>query len=306
MQIRLRPLLGGLLSHCPPIYERLRSRNEGSSGDAEHCYGVWMGHLERLRRAGFPGAPHTVLELGPGGSLGTGLAVLLSGAERCWALDVENFISTERNLRVLADLVELFRTREAKPMSGEGAPLVASRELDGYLAPERLADIEQALRAVPGATTDSRVFYASPWRDPSVLPEASVDLIISQSVLEHSTEPAALYSACARWLRPGGWMSHKIDLGSHGVTHAWNGHWSVGERAWRLLVGRRPYLINRSPASGHLDMLEAAGFEVVRVERKNAADGIPRRTLAKRFRSMPDDDLCCSVLSVVARKPLPS
>jgi hypothetical protein len=117
-----------------------------------------------------------------------------------------------------------------------------------------------------------------------------MDMIFSQAVLEHVEDLPAVYRALHQWLHPEGFMSHQIDFGSHGLTKDWNGHWTIGDRQWRLIRGTRPYLINRIPYSGHLMEQQEAGFAIVTnviTHRKP----LPRESLSERFKSLTDDDL---------------
>jgi SAM-dependent methyltransferase len=133
-----------------------------------------------------------------------------------------------------------------------------------------------------------------------VVEEDSVEFLFSQAVLEHVDDLETAYAAMRRSLKPGGIMSHSIDFSSHNVTRTWNGHWTLGDRAWRLVRGDRPYLINREPLSRHLALLKEYGLDVVKVEsRSDAVSRSFRR--ARRFRSLSDDDVRTRGAFVVAR-----
>jgi hypothetical protein len=64
-----------------------------------------------LRRGGLPTTFHTIVEVGPGDSLGIGLAALLCGVEHYIALDVVRYAQTTRNLQILDELIALLRDR---------------------------------------------------------------------------------------------------------------------------------------------------------------------------------------------------
>ena len=83
---------------------------------------------------------------------------------------------------------------------------------------------------------------------PAALRPQSVDLILSQAVLEHVDDLEAVYRAMRIWLRQGGYLSHEIDFRSHDLTDDWNGHWACNELLWRIARGKKPYLIIDSPA----------------------------------------------------------
>src|SRR5690242_6794043 len=94
-----RGMARGMLSHVPG-FERFLTKLRGGGGtrSPRYCYSIWLRHLAMAREHGLSTAPATVAELGPGDSVGVGLAALLTGSERYWALDVLSYTNSERNL----------------------------------------------------------------------------------------------------------------------------------------------------------------------------------------------------------------
>jgi hypothetical protein len=267
---------------------------------------VWIKHLTLLNEFAPVPVPKTFAELGPGGSLGVGLAALLSGADTYYALDVERYSEVDLSVAILDELVELFRSRTPAqvgwPIEAEVFPedLLSVDALVETLAESRIADIRRALTSPSGRAGSITVEYVVPWNDPSVIRQGEVDLIVSHSVLEHVNDLEDTYDAFSQWLRPGGYMSHGVDFRSHGLTKPWNGHWEYPEAAWRMIVGNRPYLINREPYSTHVSLIADRGFEITR-EMRDRISGIPRNKLAPRWRVMTDDDLVTSGAVIQAR-----
>ena len=105
-------------------------------------------------------------------------------------------------------------------------------------------------------------------------------MVYSQAVLEHVDDLATTYAALAEWLKPGGVASHQVGFVSHGITPEWNGHWTISDPVWKLIRGRRPYLLNREPASTHARMLRDSGLEVVNEVRVHKPSDIARSRLA--------------------------
>jgi hypothetical protein len=95
--------------------DRYRAAGTGGTSSARYCYSVWLRHLTMARNNGLNPHPSVVAELGPGDSLGIGLAALISGCEKYFALDIVEFADTDRNLKIFDDLVELFRKKEPVP-----------------------------------------------------------------------------------------------------------------------------------------------------------------------------------------------
>jgi len=304
----------GLLSWVPGVqssFYDLRAAHGTSS--ANYCYGVWIKHLTMLSAHGMPGIPESVLELGPGESIGTGVAALLCGAERYVAIDAVPHMKPENNVAVFRALVALLRARS--PRSRQGFPVLDPyldengfpssvlpyAHLARTLEPRRLARIEHAVRTVGRSDPEAMIRYCT-WSAPHPVADASVDLIMSHVVLQHVEDLPALFAKCARLVRPGGWMSHQVDCTSLGTAREWNGHRAYGELTWKLIRGRRPYFVNREPVSAYLPMLEAAGFEVVAALRGRKLGGISRDQLAPRWRGMSDDDLTTQTAFIVARR----
>jgi hypothetical protein len=146
------------------------------------------------------------------------------------------------------------------------------------------------------------IHYVVPWYDPSIIEPESVDMILSQAVLEHVDNLENTYSSMQLWLRNGGLTSHQIDFKSHGTAHEWNGHWAYSDLMWKIIRGKRPYLINRQPASNHIDLLNKHGFRIVCDKRVKKENGITRKQLARRFSNLTDEDLNSSGMFVQAVK----
>jgi hypothetical protein len=308
--INFKALAEGTLSLLPGT-AWLFSRGTLGTGSARYCYAVWLRHL--IRTAPFRQEPLAglVVELGPGDSLGIGLAALLCGATRYIAVDVVRHANVERNLAVLSELAQLFAARSAIP-TGDEFPEIKPRldnhafpeallppeAMRAHLAPARIEAIAAALRGTVG--DDAPVRYVDP-ASGSRIPPGSASMVFSQAVLEHVDDLEGVYGACHAWLAPTGIMSHQIDLKSHGTALEWNGHWVYPDALWALLRGRRSYLLNREPCGGHLERMARASFEVLTAERYCLPSRLERQQLAARFRTMVEEDLGTAGVFVVAR-----
>ncbi len=294
-------MLVGLRSYLPLTLSSLAVplREPGGTVSARYCYSVWLRHLCQAQRYGLNTSPSVVAELGPGGSIGVGLAALLTGAERYYALDAVPRASDVRNQTVHRDLVQLLAARTDIPDEREFPRLHPSLPAydfpRGILTDERLVASGRELPA-------SAITYICPWERIDAVRPASVDWVISQAVLEHVDDLDLVYRAMASWLRPWGVMSHEIDFKSHGTAPAWNGHWAYGNRTWTLIRGKRPYLINREPLGTHLRLLAKHGFEVRHVARFTMPSTLERSELAGPFRGISDEDLATSGAYILAVK----
>ena len=82
---------------------------------ARYCYSVWLRHLVAAHENGLEPKLRVVLELGPGDSIGAGLAALLSSAERYVVEDWVRYTNVADNLDVLEELLTLFRNQSPIP-----------------------------------------------------------------------------------------------------------------------------------------------------------------------------------------------
>lgn len=315
--MRVRSLAKGMLTFIPGM-QWLGTQGQalgGHTDSALYCYSVWLKHLTFLGQHGLKRVPSTVAELGPGGSIGVGAAAMLCGADHYVSLDVVRHTNTERNLAIFDELVKLFERRASRPDRGWPdfdpyldknlfpSDLLTPELLVQTLAPDRVASIRNAIANSDRASSGSQtVRYVAPWFDANVISEGTIDLIISHSVLEHVTDVDGTYRALHRWLRPGGWMSHQIDFKSHGLSKEWNGYRAYSELTWKLMLGKRPFMINREPCSVHLEQLQKNGFQILCAMKHMRQDGVPRSRVSPRWTQLSDEDLNCSGLFVQARK----
>jgi len=319
--MKLRPLLTGILSLLPGarFAHYLRAKKTINYADARYCYCVWLRHLAAARESGLLSSfPLTIAELGPGSSLGTGLAGLLSGAQRYYGLDVVKYCSNNRNLEIFDELVALFRSRASIPDEKElphVKPLLDSYAFPGHILTQESLERTLDSELIPllrkelfalnhGHPPQTRqIHYFAPWNSADTLEPSTVDMIYSQAVLEHAEPLGAVYKNLRKWLKPGGFMSHQIDFRSHGTAEDWNGHWEYSDIMWKLIKGGKPYLINREPLSVHLALQKEAGFKIIAVKKYLSATKLNPARLAGRFRHLSEEDLTVSGAFIQSVKP---
>ncbi len=299
-------LIHGLLTFVPGWYSE-REKYIGGTDSARYCYAVWLRHLVIAQKNGLDPYPKIVAELGPGNSLGIGLAALISGCERYLAFDVVEHADIANNLQVFDELVALFERRDDIPGDAE-LPKTHPR-LDTYDFPRdiltedrlwvaldriRLQRIRDSILNATRREQHALIQYRVPWHDLHVIEKASLDMIYSQATLEHVDDLPHTYKAMRTWLKPTGYLSHQIDFKCHGTADEWNGHWTYSDLMWKAIRGKRPYLLNRMPHSAHLRLLQEEGFRIVCDQTIHATSHLTKDALARRFRTMPDDDLITS------------
>ena len=309
-------MLLGAATYLPGLNRVRAKRATGTGGtdSARYCYSVWLRHLALARENGLcRSAPNQVAELGPGDSIGVGLAALISGTEVYCGLDLIQFANCQRNLAIFDELVGLFRARAMIPGDDEFRelkPRITSNAFPSEILPEhrlvralsthRLKHIREALTAPNG---EGPVRYAAPWFNSEIIRRESVDMLFSQAVLEHVQDLQSTYDAMHLWLKPDGYMSHQIDFRSHNLTSEWNGHWAHSDWKWKMIKGNRAhYSLNREPHSTHVTLLRKAGFKIVSDQRLHKPSRLRHTQLARRFRGMTAEDLTTSGAFIQAVK----
>jgi len=300
----IKQLIKGMITFIPGTYNILSKKRTRGTESARYCYSVWLRHLVMAHSNGLSTNPKVIAELGPGDSIGIGLAALISGVEKYDAFDIVKYASIRKNIDIYDELVRLFRNKENIP--GEGEFPRIEPYLDSYMFPNDILDDNRLNAALDNHRLElirqsimdinksgSIIQYKVPWYDSNVVEEKSIDMIFSQAVLEHVDKPNLVYEKMYSWLKPNGFMSHVIDFKSHGNANEWNGHWTYPDiRA--SIKGKRPYLINRLSHSQHVKLINETGFKVVCDATTQLPSRITRNNLAARFRNMKQDDLTIS------------
>lgn len=257
---------------------------------ARYCYAVWLRHLVTLAHHGIE-RPGEVAELGPGRSLGVGMAAVLSGTHRYTGLDA--FRLRERDTAIATELTDLYAASTDIPGDAEFPQM--QPQLPSYVYPSELIAFDPARVRWPEA-----IAYHAPWM--TVAPRGTADLAISQATMLVVDQPARAYARLADWLRPGGVMSHALNFSSVGLTEDWAAHWTLGRDEWRAKEGDVPYRYNRLPHSAHLALIRAAGCDIVADITEPTPSHVTRRDLHRDFADLTDDDLRIRRAVVIARK----
>ena len=276
MQVNFYPLARGIASYVLPEKIFLRP-GSGGTFSSKYCYSVWLRHLVQLKEQGLVNdlsKIQKVAEMGPGDSLGIGMASLLTGAKEYHAFDVIEHANLERNIQITKNLSQLFlekkevphqemQFRNTKPrLSNYAFPFDILAHLSSDILQNKLEAIKAALRK---EKSEVKVSYQVPWDKKESGLHGEIDLIFSQAVMEHVDNIQHAYTTMYKWLKPGGIISHQIDYKAHEMTKEWNGHWYINKKLWDVLLHGRKYSINRFPHSAHVKAIEEAGFTIKNV-----------------------------------------
>jgi hypothetical protein len=306
-------ILGGMKSFLP---KRRSYSMAAYPVDVKYGYSVWLRHLIALERNGLGTRYRSVVELGPGNSLATGISAILTGADTYKGLDVLRHASFANGEEVLDELISLYRSRAPVPNEARHAklrPLLQDYSFPAGIAEHLRVDdgavslLRHDIAALEsGAHEGKALSYLVPWTEKSIAPN-SVDLIVSQAVLQemphrqNRSDLRSAINAMASWLRPGGVASHQIDLGMYGLD-PWNIHWTWADLVWGVIRGRRDNFVNREPMSTYLALFEEAGLSIVAAEAE-LEKGVDAESLNPRFRDLDvRDHEARSVLLIVQKK----
>jgi hypothetical protein len=304
MQISIKNYTKGLASFVPGL-RNLFCSSSGGTVSARYCYSVWLRHLVSANNNNLiKTVPKVIAELGPGDSLGIGLCAVLCGSDRYYAFDIKEHANFERNKVILIELLKLFQNRENIPGDQEFPSMWP--KLDDYSFPDKLLSVEAMninlsndrigliIKALqfPKAKNPISIGYIAPWGSESISVDdhESVEMIISQAVMEHVADVKKTYEHMYKWLTNGGITSHAIDYRSHGYTRDWNGHWFISSLSWKILKGGREYFINRLPHSAHIAEIKNARFKI-KAEICNYSTTLSNSRLSKDFIHLSKEDL---------------
>ncbi len=302
-------ILKGMLTWLPVLNAwRQRHATTGGTNSPRYCYSVWLRHLVTLNDFGFRIKNARVGELGPGDSIGVGLAALLSGAKRYVGLDVVPFSAKADLKQIFEELAQMYFYKEEIPDHNE-FPYVRPI-LDSYKFPNQIIDwtdfntrvetLRLELRA--GVNGSQSLAYHAPWISSENIPAESLDLMFSQSVLQYLDAIEETYRAMAKWLRPGGYASHVINFSGHYLSPVWNGHWAYSDWEWKLTRGRREFFLNREPISTHLSCSQKVGFKILVVKKEYERAGMTVQHLSPKFRMLDAEDLQTRGALIVLQK----
>jgi SAM-dependent methyltransferase len=288
------------------------SSNLVSANPPHYYYGLWTKHITQYLDAAGGTMPQTVVEIGPGASLGAGLSALLTGARRYFAFDLIKHTNIAENQQVLDVLSESLRAgtgvRNAKGFPNYSHLLNEDQFAERFFTPDLLQhslapdSVDSISRALHGERSDHTLTYVAPWEDANVYRRlcGEIDFVFSHSVMEHVDDIDRAYRIMGELCRPGGGISHQIDFRSHGLIKPWDAYRTVEDSAWSEICEGNPYTINREPLSRHLAQIEKNGFRIIRLVPRGTARCLPREKLLPKFRDLSDTDRVCDGVMVQA------
>ena len=314
--MKSKHLLRGIFKSIPGIEKVFNFHKQtGGTNNARYCYSVWLRHLIYAHKNGIIGVPKNIAELGPGDSLGIGLAALLSGSEKYYAFDVVKYANTNMNLAVFNELRDLFSKKtplssitefpNLKPKLDNydfPSEILSDDHLEKMLNKERIEKIRNAIQCLDHSSeSNAMITYKVPWSDNSIIETGTLDMIFSQAVLECVDDLETTYKVMNKWLKPNGIISHCIDLKFDSADN-WYEHWTFSDLEWKIVKGRKKYFINRMPYSAHIKLMHDNGFAIICDVKTKTNLAAKRNNLAKPYKHLSDEDLTTSGTFIQAQK----
>ncbi|HKU65855.1 MAG TPA: class I SAM-dependent methyltransferase [Rhizomicrobium sp.] len=231
------------------VWRRLNLFRAGAMDYLETALAVYRMHSAAAGFAERRG--YTVLELGPGDSMLTALFARACGAARSILVDQSPLATDALNVFSAA---EALLAREGLPVSGV-AQLKTVPEVLRRLNCAYLVDGLQSLKS---------------------LPDASVDFVFSNAVIEHVRK--SIFAETARELyrimAPNGVASHWIDYRDH-LTEGLN-NLRFSEKVWESdFMAQSGFYTNRLNAAEIRALFEQAGFDVEERDTVVWPNGLP-------------------------------
>lgn len=326
-------LLKGVATYLPPWTGRFipqhqpqfRGKGIRKFNDAHvvamDVYTSWMRTLITLHEKGVDtDSIKSIAEIGPGDTLGVGLAAMLSGADHYLGLDAVPTVYNFNNEKIFEELVEIFKkrtpllTREECPkqrpyLKSYDFPshILSEEKLKRTLSDERLEKIRRAIRAKGeiGDQEDITIMYSVPWDSDASLEKhrATIDLIMSFAALEHVDDVPRTYYGMDKILRAGGVVASSIDFKCHDTAGLRNGHLAYSDLEWRIIRGKSKFLINRWPHEWHVREMTKY-FDIVHDDiYYHPHDNLVKRDdLAPRFSNMSDEEIRIAEAFIIGKK----
>ncbi len=249
----------------------------------------WMVLARHLRAFDMPLAGTRYMEIGTGWFPTLPACFLLAGAESVVSFDLTRHLDAALTER-------LWRHLDAH------LPEIADA------ANQPVETVRARYAARPGTAFD---YQAPADATLSGLPDNSIDVVFSNSVLEHvpGATIAAMLREAHRVLRPGGLSVHSVNCGDHYAytdpSITFINYLRYSDAEWAFWNNDLQYQ-NRMRPSDFIDLSERAGFTTVlavHAPRPELLAVLPSMQIAPEFRHYSPDQLCSTSVDFVGRKP---
>lgn len=249
----------------------------------------WLVMARHLRELGMPLSGSRFMEIGTGWFPTLPACFLLAGASSVASFDLNRHLDAELTERLWQHL----ESHLPAVAQAAGEPLETVR---ARYAARPLPALEY--RAPADATRTG-------------LPDGSVDVVFSNSVLEHvpGAVIADMMREAYRVLRPGGLSVHSVNCADHYAysdpSITFINYLTYSDTGWAFWNNDLQYQ-NRMRPSDFIELSERAGFTTVlasHAPRPELLAVLPSMAIAAEFRDYPAEQLCATSVDFVGRKP---
>lgn len=270
-----------VLARLPVSYSfwrKLKLFRHGEMNDPARAIRTFETYYRRAREYGEIAPGFTVLELGPGDSVLSGLVARSMGASRAWLVDAGAFADT--NVAACHSTLAMLRQAGHADLGLDDATGV-----DDMLKRANVTYLTQGTSSLAG------------------IPDASVDFFWSQVVLEHvpHDEFPEFLQQLRRIVKPQGIGVHSVDFRDH-LSNALN-NLRFSRETWESRAFRNSgFYTNRIRPGAMRALFEAAGFDAKIVAESYWSEiPTPRAAMAAPFRDLPEDELRLAEYEVLLR-----
>ena len=304
MDWRIKGCIQGVLSRLPGgerLNDLLQTAVGGRADEAHHIdvkfRADWLVLMDMLEVERFDVTDKVLMEVGTGWLPVLPICFALAGARTVHSFDLHRHLVPNAAATVLKHL---------KPLLGELAK--ACRQPPDTVV-SRHASLIAALEAGGDLQRIGIEYHAPADASATGLPAGAVDLVFSNSVLEHVTECqlAALMRESARVLGDDGLVLHSVNCGDHyayfdkSITQI---HYlRFTSREWRRWNNDLLFQ-NRLRPRDFLAAAESAGLRVgrkIQTVRQELLAKLPQTPIAPEFRQYGDEELCTTSVTFVAQ-----
>lgn len=222
------------------------------------------------------------------------LLVFLAGAGRAYIVEPEKWDNLD-DWRVLWGLQEMVLRLLSGNVSSRYFKSNMLERMNDFLDPESLFFKQNSENVL----NKNSVCIINSYFENAGIPEGSIDLLSSRSVLEHVMDYDKCFDEFAKVMRPGGLMYHDIGLAAHSNKDLFEFYYKGRRKLHEKITDG----LNELRLSDYLSHFEKRGFEC-KIIRKTIESNysLDRGKIQERFKKYNDEDLLCSRVVVIARK----
>ena len=260
------------------LWRKLKLFRHGEMNDPGRAVSTFEKYYRRACENADIAPGFSVLELGPGDSILSGLVARSMGASKAWLVDAGAFADT--------DVAACHRTLTLLKQAGHhDLNLADATSVDEVL---KRANVIYSTR---GTTSLAEI------------PDASIDFFWSQVVLEHVPRDdfPEFLRQLRRIVKPQGIGVHSVDFRDH-LSDALN-NLRFSHKTWEGRVFRNSgFYTNRIRPGAMLNLFKEAGFDVEVVAETHWPEiPTPRTAMAAPFRDLPEAELRLAEFEVLLR-----